>query len=34
VKLGERNATHVIVSEGPAEGDRILLLPPENNETP
>jgi len=32
VRLGERNATHVVVADGLAEGDRILLLPPENDE--
>ena len=28
VALGERNATHVIVRDGVAAGDRILMLPP------
>lgn len=34
VTLGERNATHIIVREGLAPGDRILLVPPEKARRP
>jgi RND family efflux transporter MFP subunit len=34
VVLGDRNATHIIVKDGLADGDRILMLPPEKATRP
>ncbi len=31
IRLGKRNSTHIIVEEGLKEGERILLVPPEEN---
>lgn len=31
VKLGKRNSTHIVIEEGLKEGDKIFLIPPEEN---
>jgi len=33
VKLGKRNSTHIIVEDGLKEGEKILLIPPEESKT-